>query len=137
MKKILVVDDDPSVLAVTLCFLAHRNFEAVGVTGVREAVDVLCREPDRFEVMVTDYEMPDANGIKLAAMVRALRVVQTWPALPMILMTGSGEVTEEMARSAGFCALLRKPCRMSEIEAAIRLACDAEFRIENARSGEA
>ncbi|MBB4125575.1 signal transduction histidine kinase/CheY-like chemotaxis protein [Xanthomonas translucens] len=78
---ILVVDDDRLVLANTaqmLCELGHQ----VDVAG--SGPEALARlEQHRFDLVVTDYAMPDMTGMQLAVAIRAAR-----PAQPILLVSG-------------------------------------------------
>ncbi|MCS6802689.1 MAG: hypothetical protein RMM58_00845 [Chloroflexota bacterium] len=52
MCRVLVVDDDPSVVALCVFALEFEGHEAVGVTSLPQALDAARREP--FDVLVAD-----------------------------------------------------------------------------------
>jgi CheY-like chemotaxis protein len=95
MAKVLIVDDSPvdRRLAGKLLERRRDGGEPTGITVVtaengREALDVISREmPD---VVVTDLQMPELNGLELVVQVRARH-----PLIPVILMTAHG--SEELA----------------------------------------
>ncbi|WP_436923526.1 response regulator [Halosimplex amylolyticum] len=91
--KVLCVDDHPDAIAVTEEFLARElpSADVRGVTTATEALEVLAE--DRIDCVVSDYEMPDVDGLELLRTIRADR-----PDLPFILFTARG--SEEIASEA-------------------------------------
>ncbi|KKF39236.1 HTR-like protein [Halorubrum saccharovorum] len=90
---VLHVDDDPSVLDLTEAYL-ERELESVAVTSVTEpsaALDRLAEE--EFDCVVSDYDMPGANGLELFEAIHAEH-----SKLPFVLYTGKG--SEEIASQA-------------------------------------
>ena len=84
--RVLVVDDDPLVVASTAAMLedvGHVVSEAL--SGVH-ALDLL-RLGTKVDVVVTDHAMPGMTGSELARQIR-----QHWPELPIILATGYAEL---------------------------------------------
>jgi len=88
--RVLVVDDDEAVLSVATEFLERRG---VDVVSVSRAVDALERLDEGFSCVVSDYEMPEMDGLELLERVRAAR-----PELPFVLLTGAG--SEDVASDA-------------------------------------
>ncbi|WP_434531538.1 PAS domain S-box protein (plasmid) [Haloarcula sp. NS06] len=101
---VLHVDDDPDLADLTAAFLERENdqLDVQTATSPSEGLDVLAdMKPD---CIVSDYDMPQQNGIELLKAVR-----QEYPDLPFILYTGKGseEVASE-AISAGVTDYLQK-----------------------------
>lgn len=101
---LLCVDDDTNFLDLTTTFL-QRKLPAATIhtaTHVSDARTLLESEP--IVCIVSDYEMPDKNGIEFLHTVR-----ETHPELPFILFTGKGseEIASE-AISAGVTDYLQK-----------------------------
>jgi DNA-binding NtrC family response regulator len=87
--RVLVVDDEPGVrlaLEVVLC----RDFEVKAVSSAAEAEAALAKEP--FEVLLTDYEMPEGTGIDLLN-----RVSEKFPDVMVMLLTGYTQHAEVRA----------------------------------------
>ncbi len=82
----LVVDDDPLVLASTASMLGDVGHTAVEARSGQEALDYLAG-PTRFDIVVTDYAMPGMTGLQLADRLRRLR-----PDLPVLLATGYADL---------------------------------------------
>ncbi len=83
MSRILIVDDDQSVLDAFTQLLADSGHAVATAANVEAALrDCESRLPD---LIITDLCMPGLSGLDL---VRAVR--ERWPRLPVILMTGHG-----------------------------------------------
>ncbi len=80
-RRILVVDDDPLVLASVVAMLEDEGHIVADAPSGAKALDALREE--EFDVVVTDQAMPDMTGIELARNIR-----RTWPTLPIILASG-------------------------------------------------
>ncbi|OPY36512.1 MAG: aerobic respiration control sensor protein ArcB [Methanoregula sp. PtaU1.Bin051] len=84
MISLLYVDDEPALLDAGSIFLERSGELLVTtVTGGREALQLL--ESRHFDAIVSDYQMPEMDGIELLKEVRRL-----YPDLPFILFTGKG-----------------------------------------------
>ncbi len=86
--RILHVDDEPADLEIARIFLKKEgkdNFEIFGVLSVEEALDKL--EMEHFDVIITDYKMPDMNGIQF---LEAVRKSEKYADTPFIMFTGKG-----------------------------------------------
>lgn len=102
--RVLHVDDEPGVAEVTSRFL-ERHVEAITTvveTDPEAAVDRL--ETESFQCVISDYQMPEMNGIEFLRTVR-----ESHPKLPFILFTGHGseDVASEAIR-AGVTDYLQK-----------------------------
>ncbi len=82
--SVLLVDDEPPMLEVTRLFLERKEgFSIRTAASAREALEAV--RGTRFDVIVSDYEMPESTGIDLLKALRA-RGDET----PFILFTGKG-----------------------------------------------
>ncbi|QSZ66062.1 PAS domain S-box protein [Methanofollis aquaemaris] len=99
MIQLLLVDDEPAILQVGRVFLEDQGEICVDVAGsAGEAMDLL--RSFRYDVVVSDYEMPQTNGI---AFLKAVR--EFCPGMPFILFTGKGReevVIEALNSGADF-----------------------------------
>lgn len=99
----LVVDEDPEVLELTGTFL-ERKSDRISVVTEQSAVRAADRAVEEgFDCIVSDYRMPELNGIELYETVRARDDI------PFFLFTGVSD-TEigEKAREAGVSGVVRK-----------------------------
>ncbi|MBI4345855.1 MAG: PAS domain S-box protein [Elusimicrobia bacterium] len=88
-ERVLIVDDDPSVLRMALRALETAGLRALGAASGAEALSLL-RGPEPVHLLLTDVRMPHMTGIELARRAREVA-----PSLPVIYMSGfTGEVLE-------------------------------------------
>jgi CheY-like chemotaxis protein len=113
---ILLVDDEPAVLAV-LRRVMHDLAGSYDLVAVPDGATALARLAERPAVLViTDQRMPDMDGV---ALIEAIRVLT--PQCPVILMTGypSSDI-EQRAGAAGADFFLSKPFRVVELATMVR-----------------
>ena len=84
--RVLVVDDDPLVVASTSAMLEDVGHVVVEALSGARALDIL-RQGASVDVVITDHAMPGMTGAELAQQIK-----QTWPTLPVILATGYAEL---------------------------------------------
>ncbi|MFT4882814.1 MAG: PAS domain S-box-containing protein [Natronomonas sp.] len=109
---VLLVDDEPAVAEVTVEFL-ERQAAPLNVAIEVDPTNVLERlENETFDCIVSDYDMPEMNGLELLETVR-----EVCPDLPFILYTGKGsEDVASRAISAGVTDYVRKQRDPSQYE---------------------
>lgn len=105
--KILVVDDDATLLGLLVDTLTAIGYQAVGVPGGIEALDRLRQES--FDLLITDIKMPGMDGIALSKKVR-----RHHPDLPILFITGVA--SPEIIGRASPDGFLAKPFRINHIE---------------------
>jgi PAS domain S-box-containing protein len=113
---ILYIDDDASLLTLVKRFLGKQDYEVVAFTDAEEGLDLLRRESARFDLVLSDYNMPRLSGIDVA---RAVREID--PRLPVAIT--SGYITDELREEgvdAGVRAILFKPDFVDELCTAVR-----------------
>ena len=84
-KRILVVDDDPGVVDYLVEMLTLQGYVSSGVGSAAAALQRL--EEQRFDLLISDIEMPQMRGLDLLAAVHAVR-----PAQLVMLITAFGTV---------------------------------------------
>ena len=87
---VLVVDDDPLVLANTAAMLEDLGHTALQAASGAEALGML-RGAHAVDVVLTDQVMPKMTGAQLIAAVKA-----EWPQLPLIIATGFAELPADL-----------------------------------------
>ena len=64
MIRVLMVDDDPTVLDITKIFLERSgDIRVDAIESAKEAMEKL--EDESYDVIVSDYVMPEMDGISL------------------------------------------------------------------------
>jgi CheY-like chemotaxis protein len=108
--RVLVVDDDPLVVASTAAMLEDLGHIVVEAFSGARALDML-KLGTNVDVVVTDHAMPGMTGAELARQIR-----QIWPDLPVILASGYAELPN--AEDPGL-PRLSKPFRQDELSGQI------------------
>jgi signal transduction histidine kinase len=109
-SRILVVDDDPLLVASTAAILEDLGHEVIEASSGSHALDTLRLGAD-VDVVITDHAMPGMTGAELARRIR-----QDWPRLPVILATGYAELPN--GEDPGL-PRLSKPYRQEDLVAKI------------------
>ncbi|RPH43179.1 MAG: response regulator, partial [Desulfobulbaceae bacterium] len=81
--RILFVEDDEDQLNTTPRILENVGYSVTALGLPQEALDLVMADPDRFELLITDYDMPAINGVELIQRIHAVN-----PRLPSILISG-------------------------------------------------
>jgi CheY-like chemotaxis protein len=111
---VLIVDDQEEVREIAAIRLESLGYEIVQAANGRAALDLL--ESGRaaaVDVLLVDYAMPGISG---AEVIRAAK--RTRPDLPAVLMTGYAD-PDGPGEDLRHAALLKKPFRLHELEAAL------------------
>jgi two-component system, cell cycle sensor histidine kinase and response regulator CckA len=101
-RRVAVVDDDALVARVTQMILAHGGHLVRVFHDPFDALQALREDPDAFDVLFTDLNMPGMRGTELIQAARALR-----PDLRAVLSSGCDEPPAEV--SAQGLAFVSKP----------------------------
>jgi two-component system, cell cycle sensor histidine kinase and response regulator CckA len=113
--RILFVDDDDTLVQLNLQRLSRLGYDVVATTSSVDALEIFRKAPDTFDLVLTDYAMPDLTGLDLAA-----ELLKAKPTIPIILCTGYvGAISPECVQNAGIKTLLLKPLGINEAAEAI------------------
>src|SRR6202166_3534858 len=114
-ERVLLVDDDANVLAMTAQMLSRLGYEPVSFSDSHAALAAFEAAPRSFDVVVTDDVMPGLTGTGLASVLRPQR-----RELPIVLVSGyGGPILAQRALAAGVSELLVKPLQSRDIAAAL------------------
>jgi PAS domain S-box-containing protein len=130
LNKVLVVDDNS-----TNCLLMQGIFDYLHISVVvcesgRAAIDAIrqaAREGQYFDLIITDHQMPEMDGITL---VQEIKKVLAGHVQPFVLMLSSLEkiAYQQQAEAAGINLFLQKPVRLKEInDVLLSMAGGADF----------
>jgi CheY-like chemotaxis protein len=81
-SRVLLVDDNVSLLTLFDEVLSHEGYGVVAVSNGSQAELRAAAEPE-FDLLITDYNMPGMNGVELAS-----RLTLRQPHLPVLLISG-------------------------------------------------
>ena len=117
----LYVDDEEAIIFLMKRMLERQGFRVSGFTDPRDALAAAQANPDQFDLVVTDFNMPGMSGLAVASALREIR-----SDLPVFL--ASGYITEDLrqkAPAAGVRELIYKPNTVDDL-------CEAVARYANA-----
>lgn len=117
-EKILIIDDDESILTVCREILKRKNYIVKTVSNGREGLRLF--EKEDFDLIITDIRMPNCNGLDVIRNIRSYNSV-----IPIIVFTGYA--TLEMAISSlrlGAQGFLLKPFNPIELESVVKEALE-------------
>jgi CheY-like chemotaxis protein len=120
-QHVLYIDDD-EVLRITVESLLRRCDYRVTCHGdPRVALAALQADPDGFDLVISDYNMPEMSGLDLARAVRRLR-----PELPVIITSGyASEELQAGASDAGVFHVLLKQYTVERLAGVVEEALTA------------
>ena len=115
MARILLAEDDEAVRGLIVRALAGDGHDIVAAQNGVDALDALSHGDARFDLLLTDVQMPEMDGIALA-----MTVARDHPAITIMLMTGYADQRE---RAHGLDALvhdvLSKPFTVGQLQNAV------------------
>jgi signal transduction histidine kinase len=110
VARVLVVDDEEMVRSIVTQLLSLKGHEVHRAASAAQALEMVGET--RFDIVFTDFGMPEMTGAELAATIH-----ETYPDLPVVLLTG---YTETDAATGEVEAVLSKPFKLDELQATIR-----------------
>ena len=125
--RVLVVDDEPSVLLETSASL-KRQYDVLTAPNADEAERILARE--RVGLLITDLRLPGRDGLALLENAKA-----SHPDLPVIVMSGHGTIEEAVkAIRMGAADFVEKPCGPDRLHVTVERALELKaLQRENER----
>lgn len=116
--RVLLIDDDPSLIEALRSSLADEGHKVSAANGGQAGIDAFRAARGTgmpFDIVITDLAMPDVDGRQVVASLRA-----TSPATPIILLTGWGQhAAAGGAHLPKVDRLLGKPPRIRELRQAL------------------
>ena len=116
-KKILIVDDSPSVLAVLEDMLDDLGYEVVTAGNGKEACLLL--ETNRYDLIITDLTMPVMDGI---VFVQAAKQMPNCKFVPIVMLSSEeDEAKIAEAKKVGISTFLRKPVKEIQLKTILKV----------------
>jgi signal transduction histidine kinase/CheY-like chemotaxis protein len=127
-EKILVVDDDPGVLASCQRILAHKGYRVEGAGNGYQAIERA--EDELFDLLLVDIRMPGMNGLETYQAIKEFN-----PDIIGVIITGYASMeTAIEAIKLGFDGFLIKPFSLDELYSVVAKALERQnLRRENTR----
>jgi two-component system cell cycle sensor histidine kinase/response regulator CckA len=120
---ILVVDDEPSLLALVRTMLWRAGFAVLEAAGGEEALRIAGQHAQPIQLLLTDILMPDMNGYELAEKLQAAR-----PGIKVLFMSGYTDkaLFESTGRKLDGSRMIRKPFTAYHLVQRIEEALDSQ-----------
>jgi PAS domain S-box-containing protein len=124
---ILFVDDEEGLVRVYTIGLKSLGYDVVSFTDSLAALEAFQKNPEKFDLVITDMTMPHLRGDKLAKEMMEVR-----PDVPVILSTGYTErISEDEAKEIGIKALAMKPLIKKDLAKLVRRVLDERVFLGN------
>lgn len=116
MARILVVDDSASMRQMVAFTLKGDGHDVVEAADGVEAL--ACAKGDKFNVVITDVNMPNMDGITLT---KELRSLPDYRFIPILTLTTEASTEKKMAgKAAGATGWLVKPFNPDQLLATVK-----------------
>ncbi|MBN1906228.1 MAG: response regulator [Deltaproteobacteria bacterium] len=115
-EHILFVDDEPSLVRIAGNIMEQQGYRVTGLTSSMEALNLFIKEPDSFDLIISDISMPDLPGDALVREIHKIR-----PEIPVILSSGQSDpVGYDLLKELSVVAFAMKPLKRRELIRTVR-----------------
>jgi two-component system, cell cycle sensor histidine kinase and response regulator CckA len=119
-ERILLVDDEDSLVRIASGMLERLGYKVEGRTDPEEAVKLFRAEPNGFDLVITDTNMPKMTGDMLAK-----EIINIRPGMRIVICTGYSErMDKEKAEKLGIKSCVMKPLNLWTIANTVRDVLD-------------
>ncbi len=119
-EQIMLVDDETDLILAIQEILEQQGYKVATFKDGLSALKAFSKDPDFFELIITDMTMPRMKGDELS-----IEILKLKKNIPIILCTGFSEtMSEEKAVSLGIKRLVLKPIVMNDFVNKIREVLD-------------
>lgn len=118
--RVLLIDDEESLVYVAKLVIERLGYQVAGFLRAADALDALRTDPSGFDVVVTDQNMPEMNGLEVAQAIAVLR-----PDLPIVLATGNPLYEDDELAAANVRYHLDKPWTVAALSQVLERALKA------------
>ena len=113
---ILLVDDESYFLDVAETSLEKAGYIITSANSSKGALSLIEEYHEVFDLVITDYAMPEMNGVEFASLARKI-LLDT----PIILHTGYTDFIDgRQVTEAGIAEVVRRPCKIRELDMTIK-----------------
>lgn len=117
--NILMVDDNKTNLKVLDYYLREYKCNTISSTNANDALEVLKNKEHKFDLILTDFCMPNLNGIEFAKIVKTLPEYEN---IPIVLLTSRAQIGDtKVVKDLNFSGYLPKPVRKNDLIECLKL----------------
>ena len=118
MPRILIVDDEPTILNLLNKILIGQGYDATPASNGEKALQLL--QTEKFDLMISDINMTPINGMELLR-----KAAEAWPDMGVIMLTAYGTVaTAVEAMKEGAFDYITKPFKLDELVLTVQRALE-------------
>jgi DNA-binding response OmpR family regulator len=117
-KTLLVVDDDQVVRQAEAEILCQQGYTVLQAESAAQALR-LAREAAAIHLLITDFSMPEVDGLELTRQVRAVH-----PKTPVLMLSGSLRFLRDGTQDLDRFEFLAKPFQLDELLHKVRALLD-------------
>jgi len=116
MKRIMSIDDSPSLRQMVALTLESAGYEVIEASDGRDALSKLSGR--EYHLFLTDLNMPGMDGIELT---RKLRSMPEYKFVPIVLLTTESQQGKKMqGKAAGATGWIVKPFQPRDLLATVK-----------------
>ena len=116
-KKILIVDDSPSVLAILEDMLEGLGYEVAVAEEGKQACQLL--EANRYDLIITDLTMPVMDGL---VFVQTAKQMPNCKFVPIVMLSSEEDETKiAEAKQVGISTFLSKPVKEVQLKTILKV----------------
>ena len=117
-ERLLFVDDEESMVFLMKRWLERLGYKVTGCTVPEEALEIFRCGPQDFDLVLSDFSMPQMCGVDFARELLRIR-----PDMPIFITSGYiGPAEEEQVRTLGLPQMLPKPRTFEELAQTLYMA---------------
>ncbi len=121
-EHILFVDDEPMLVDIGQTMLSRLGYRVSTANNGIAALELFRAHPDRFDLVVTDLNMPEMTGDQLAG-----EVVRLKPGIRVVLCTGNPQaISDAKAKQIGIRDTAQKPLSLKDLAIVVRRVLNEE-----------
>jgi CheY-like chemotaxis protein len=117
-EHILLVDDEPAIINSGRARLERLGYRVTAYEKSTEALEIFEKDPEQFDLVLTDYTMPNLTGLELTKGIHKIR-----KEIPVIICSGYKEVQKEIEKETNI-SFLKKPLIIRDLSILLRKMLD-------------
>lgn len=119
-EHILIIDDEKDIIELQKELLQRNGYKVTAINSSLNAIELFKSNPTSFDLIISDYTMPQLTGDKLA-----LNIFKIRKEIPVIICTGfNSDIDESKAKELGLASYLIKPVSKNVLLKTIREVLD-------------